>query len=169
MRSQNEIHGNKKICQSFSNPHKKDMCLVGAVLAAALISGFVFWHNSEKDRAKNTEGVLEVTVDGELYGRYPLNREQEIDVVTSYGKNTVVIEDDTAYVTEADCPDKICVGMQKISRDGEMICCLPHRLILTVRGTESAGYDAVAYDHDNVLRPVAVNYLFLLCFSIFCR
>ena len=112
---------------------------MGAVLAAALISGFVFWQDGGKKQAGNAEGVLEVTVDGEVYGRYPLDREQEINVVTVYGKNTVVIEGGTAYVTEADCPDKICVGMQKISCDGEMICCLPHRLILTVRGTESAG------------------------------
>lgn len=139
MRPRNKRYINKRIRQSILASHKKDLCLVGAVLAAALIAGFVFWYDSGKDIAKNTEGVLEITVDGEVYGRYPLNQEQEINVVTAYGKNTVVIEDDTAYVTEADCPDKICVEMQKISHDGEMICCLPHRLILTVRGKGSAG------------------------------
>lgn len=137
MRPRNKRYINKRIRQSILASHKKDLCLVGAVLEVALIAGFVFWYDSGKDIAKNTEGVLEITVDGEVYGRYPLNQEQEINVVTAYGKNTVVIEDDTAYVTEADCPDKICVGMQKISRDGEMICCLPHRLILTVRGADS--------------------------------
>lgn len=137
-------NSDKSGINNFWSCYKKDIILAAAVLAAAVVLLLVYQVQHNSERGESIGGVLEITVDGELYGVYPLDQNQEINVVSSYGKNTVVIEDDTAYVTEADCPDKICVGMQKISRDGEMICCLPHRLILTVRGTESAGYDAVA-------------------------
>ncbi len=129
--------------------YRKDILLAAAVLAAVVVLLFLYQGRNGKDAEESADGVLEITVDGEVYGRYPLNQEQEINLVTAYGKNTVVIEDDTAYVIEADCLDKICVEMQKISRDGEMICCLPHRLILTVRGAENVGYDAIAYDCEN--------------------
>lgn len=124
--------------------YKKDLIFIAAVLAAAVILGLYFWIGSRnKERTEN--GMLEITIDGELYGIYPLKEDTEMIVNSRYGSNTVVIEQGRAYVKEADCPDKICVGMQEIARDGEIICCLPHRLFLTVRDGKAAAYDAVAY------------------------
>ena len=36
------------------------------------------------------------------------------------------------WVTDASCPDKICEHYGKISGDGEVIVCLPNRLIIQV-------------------------------------
>lgn len=41
--------------------------------------------------------------------------------------NTVVIKDGFCFVSEADCPDKICKNHKKISGKGESIICLPNR------------------------------------------
>lgn len=124
--------------------YKKDLILAAAVLAAAAISGLYFWSGG-RNKAETEGGMLEITIDGELYGEFPLDEDTEMEIASSYGYNTVVIEQGEAYVKEADCPDKICEGMQKIARDGEVICCLPHRLFLIVRGGEEAAYDVIAY------------------------
>lgn len=124
--------------------YKKDLILAAAVLAAAAILGLYFWIGG-RNKAETEGGILEITIDGELYGKFPLDEDTEMEITSSYGSNTVTIEGGMAYMKEADCPDKICEGMQKIARDGEVICCLPHRLFLTVRGGEEAAYDAVAY------------------------
>lgn len=133
----------KQTNKLYTAPNKKDICLAAVVLITALVSGVVFWR--ERDKAGNVGGILEITIDGELYGDFSLQEDREIVITSSYGNNTVVIEQGRACVIEANCPDKICVGMQRIGSDGEIICCLPHRLFLTVRGGDSAGYDAVAY------------------------
>lgn len=125
--------------------NKKDICLAAAVLTAALVCGLVFWGDNSKKKGGMESSVLEITIDGELYGNFPLNEDMEGTITTSYGSNTVVIEQGLAYVREADCPDKICAGMPRISQDGEMICCLPHRLFLAVRADKDSGYDAVVY------------------------
>lgn len=122
--------------------YKKDMIFAAVVLAAAVIFSGFLWIGS---RNKAEGGVLEITIDGELYGEFPLDEDTERIISSSYGCNTVVIEQGGAYVKEADCPDKICVGMHKITNEGEVICCLPHRLFLTVRGGEDAAYDTIAY------------------------
>lgn len=123
---------------------KKDLFLVAGVLFVAAIMGLYFWI-SDRNKGKVESGILEITIDGELYGDFPLDKDTEMTVKSSYGSNTVVIEQGIAYVKEADCPDKVCAGMPEISHDGEVICCLPHRLFLTVRGGEDAAYDAIAY------------------------
>lgn len=124
--------------------YKKDLIFIAAVLAAAVILGLYFWTGS-RNKEKTESGMLEITIDGELYGIYPLKEDTEMIVNSRYGSNTVVIEQGRAYVKEADCPDKICVGMQEIAREGEIICCLPHRLFLTVRDGKAVAYDAVVY------------------------
>lgn len=124
--------------------YKKDLILAAAVLAAAAIMGFYFWICG-RNKAEVENGILEITIDGELYGDFPMDEDTEMAITSSYGSNTVVIEQGIAYVKEADCPDKVCAGMPEISHDGEVICCLPHRLFLTVRGGEDAAYDAIAY------------------------
>lgn len=122
--------------------NQKDVVLVAAVLAAAVVSLLIYRGRNETE---NTGGVLEVTIGGELYGSFLLNEDMEETITTSYGSNTVVIEQGRVYVREADCPDKICARMPRISQDGEMICCLPHRLFLAVRADKDSGYDAIAY------------------------
>lgn len=123
---------------------KKDLFFVAAVLAVAVVTG-VYFRLRGSNMAEAENGMLEITIDGELFGNFPLNEDKELVVTSIYGSNTVTIEQGIAYVKEADCPDKVCVGMPEIAHDGEIICCLPHRLFLTVRGGEEAAYDAVAY------------------------
>mgnify|MGYP002423009133 CR=1 FL=1 len=122
--------------------YKKDMIFIAAVLAACVISGLYFW-NDGRNKPETGTGVLEITMDGEIYGEFPLDEDAEMVVRSPYGSNTVVIEQGKAYVKEADCPDKICAGMREIALGGESICCLPHRLFLTVRSREATEYDAV--------------------------
>lgn len=124
---------------------KKDIYLAAAVLAAAFVLGLVFWYNNGRNKEEKAGVTLEITIDGRLYKSLPLSEDIETTVTTSHGSNMIVIEQGEAYIREADCPDKICAGMPRISQDGEMICCLPHRLFLTVKGGEHTEYDAVVY------------------------
>ncbi|MBQ2100048.1 MAG: NusG domain II-containing protein, partial [Lachnospiraceae bacterium] len=66
-------------------------------------------------------------------GTYPLNG----------GSNILVIRDGEAYLSEANCPDLLCVRQGKIHYTGQVITCLPNRLTVTVEGGESNGVDLV--------------------------
>lgn len=76
--------------------------------------------------------VAEVTVGDEVYGRYPLSSDIEVEI-KSDGSNLLVIKDGKASIISADCPDKICVHHAAVSRVGEVIVCLPHRLAVTIK------------------------------------
>lgn len=66
----------------------------------------------------------------ELIGEYPLSEDREIEC----GTNTVCIEDGSAYMIFADCPDRLCVGQGRIKNVGERIICLPNKLIVEIVG-----------------------------------
>ncbi len=110
--------------------YTRDLILVGALLLLALLLFFLV--RNGQDRATGTGAVAVVTVDGAEVGRYPLNKSGTFPL--NNGSNILVVENGEAWVSEANCPDKVCMGMGKISRNGEFIACLPNRLLVVVEG-----------------------------------
>ena len=75
-------------------------------------------------------------------GRYDLNTDTTKEIQTAKGMNILEIKNGMAYVTEADCPDQVCIRMGKISKTGENIVCLPHKLVAEVESDGSTTDDA---------------------------
>ena len=111
---------------------KKDLILAGAVLLLAGILALAL-------RLPKTENgnTIKVTVDGEVYGTYSLAENQ-----TGHGTNVLVIENGSAHMEEADCPDGYCKRQGTISRVNETIVCLPHKLVAEVESDGSTTDDA---------------------------
>lgn len=102
-----------------------DLILI-LVLLGAGIGLFLF------QRSRNTGNTVRIWSDNELLAEFPLSQDREFIVATELGTNTVVIEHGQVSVTDADCPDKLCEKMGAISKPGETVICLPHRLVVEV-------------------------------------
>lgn len=61
------------------------------------------------------------------------------------GSNTITIANGTIAVTDANCPDLVCVHTGAISHTGEIIACLPHTLIITISETDPLKPDSTAW------------------------
>lgn len=116
---------------------KNDLILIGSLLAALALLGLAFLLM----RGEGNSVVVEV--DGKLYGSYSLDVDRTVEIRTGEGGeevNMLVIKDGKAYVESATCPDGICAAHRPISRQGESIVCLPHKVVITVKlsddGTE---------------------------------
>ncbi|MBE5996796.1 MAG: NusG domain II-containing protein [Lachnospiraceae bacterium] len=123
--------------------NRKDRRLIAAALILAAALAAVFFIKTRLLPEKDPD-VVTVTIDGELYGAYALSEDREVDIDTEYGHNHLSIRNGSAQVTEADCPDGLCMHQGRISQDGEMNVCLPHRLIAEVTSGDSGGYDGTA-------------------------
>lgn len=106
-----------------------DLVLVGGLLVVAAVLFLVLGRWSAQGR------TVEVQVDGVAVATLPL------DVDTTYsidgidgGHNTLVIADGKATVTEATCPDGVCVRHRAIDRAGQSIICLPNKVVVKVVG-----------------------------------
>ncbi len=91
--------------------------------------------------------AVEVAVDGKVIATYPLDRDRVEDIRTGADQkqlNRLVIRDGKASIETATCPDGICAGHRPISRQGESIVCLPHRVVVTVTAAVDDGPDIVA-------------------------
>lgn len=88
---------------------------------------------------KSPGSVAVVTVDGEVFGEYPLLENQEVVIETDGGRNVLVISEGYADMTDASCPDGLCCRQRRISAAGESIVCLPNKVVVTVRGDGDGG------------------------------
>ena len=89
----------------------------------------------------------EITVDGRLQKRVQLTEhhgQEEIDIQNFYGHNHIIINDDTIAIDDADCPDGLCIKQGAARRPGDVIGCLPHKLMIEIKGTgTSAAPDVI--------------------------
>lgn len=124
--------------KGLAKQKRADLLLIGAlVLSAALLA---LWRYHTMDR-----GALAVVyTDGERTAAYPLTEDVAVRLTTGEGTgwNLLVIRDGAADVTDADCPDRLCVRMPPIRYAGENILCLPHRLEVRVEGDTPEEVDA---------------------------
>lgn len=111
---------------------KKDLLLIGIVLAVAA-GGFTVNAMMHKKPA----AAVEVTVDGQPAGTFDLNENTDT-VIEGFngGTNHLVIQDGNVWISEATCPDKVCVHQGRVSMNGEIIVCLPNRMIAKVVAPE---------------------------------
>lgn len=126
------------VAVSFLKRHRNDILLIAALLA--LSAGL--WAYSLATRQAG--GYAVVTIDGETVMELPLNADTSVVLGRGEHSNTLVIEDGRAYISQATCPDHICIRQGRISYDGQTIVCLPNKLVVTIRGGESPGTDAVS-------------------------
>lgn len=116
---------------------KADIILAVVLLILGFGSTALLYSSSEK----GTEAVI--TLNGEHYKTVSLAIDSEFDVVTENGHNHIVIENNEIFVDDADCKNHDCMGFGRISKEGQIIVCLPHRLMIQIKGGE--GIDAVNY------------------------
>ena len=110
------------------------------LLVVALIGAAFFFLRGEGD-------TVTVSVDGKHYGTYPLHTDLTLSIRTGENgeeENLLVIRDGKAYVESATCPDGICADHKPISREGESIVCLPHRVVITVQTSDGEAPDIIA-------------------------
>ena len=87
-----------------------------------------------------------VKLDGKIIKRIDLSEiEEPYDFRVDFpgGYNLIRVEKGKIAVIEADCPDKICVHRGFVSNGALPVICLPHRLSITLEGSENS-VDAVA-------------------------
>lgn len=113
-----------------------DIVLIAGILVAAVLLSL--WL-----RPGETGASVLVIRDGQEIARYALHEDRVVTIGES-DYNVLEIRDGQAAVTDANCGDHTCIRTGAVSRAGESIICLPHRLEIRVIGGEDSGVDIVA-------------------------
>ena len=115
---------------------KGDKYLIISIIVLSLVSLFYI-----KDSALNVdEKYISVQVDGKEIKRIIFHKKiigKTIPIETEFGYNLIEIGDGKVRVIEASCPDQLDVKQGYISKIGEIIVCLPNRLVIEIKGLDN--------------------------------
>ena len=126
---------------------KLDIIIIAALLVLSFVPEILFGLNHSRDAS---ETYAEITIGGKHYKTVSLSDNKGEDsfiVKTDYGINEVIIKDNSIGIIDADCTDKLCIKPGLVSEPGEVIICLPHKLMIEIIGTSdsSSELDSVTY------------------------
>ena len=76
---------------------------------------------------QNKHSMIRISINGTEYGTYSLSEDQEIAIGDT---NICEISNETAKMTQANCPDKLCLQQHAIDHNGGMIVCLPNKILI---------------------------------------
>lgn len=117
---------------------KKEFIFIAAILVFALgLWGVMFLMR------KGDYGSIRITVDGEEYGTYSLAQDQVIAIGST---NVCEIKNGKVKMTEADCPDHLCMKQKAVGSSGGTIVCLPNKVV--IEGIRSTASETPASEFD---------------------
>lgn len=120
-----------------------DRILIASIIIFSLLAMGIKMVRPNKDFKE-----LVIKVDGQVQMRYQLKPGSHSDfyqIVPYKGYNKVEIQGDRVRMVEADCDDQVCVLQGWISKPGETILCLPHRVSVSLVGDSDDDLDHVNY------------------------
>ena len=120
---------------------KNDIIVIAVILAVAAAS----WSGMRAWQRENTKApTAVVTVDGAEFGRFLLREDVTEKIELPDGSyNILEIKNGKARVTEASCPDGICVNHRAVSRQGETIVCLPNKVVVEIQNGAEPDLDSI--------------------------
>lgn len=77
---------------------------------------------------------------------FPVSIKKVLTVTDGAGGFCVVsIDAGSVRVTKSNCPRHICIRMGSISRPGQWIACMPHRVFIRIAGNKNNPTDAISF------------------------
>ncbi|MCI8668273.1 MAG: NusG domain II-containing protein [Lachnospiraceae bacterium] len=125
--------------KNFIHNYKKDIMIMTGLLTVAIAAYFIIplIYGTGGNRA----GVY---IDGQLYASYDLMDSQRYRIPVGNEYNEVLIEHGNVRVSSSSCRNQVCVNHTPISKNGESIICLPHKLVIKIENKKETGLDGIA-------------------------
>ena len=101
---------------------KKELTFIIGIVVFALI----LWGGMYLTR-RGHYGTIRITVNGEEYGTYSLAKDQVIKINDT---NVCEIKNGKVRMTDADCPDHLCMKQKAVDSTGGTIVCLPNKVVI---------------------------------------
>ena len=121
---------------------KGDVMIVFALLGISLLLGIAALLPPSADGT----AYAVVRRDGIETARLPLDTDATYVISDTDAHNIIEISRGKVRMTDADCPDGLCVRSGNISRSGQTIVCLPNRVSVSIeQDKQKDGVDAVVY------------------------
>ncbi|MFS0865515.1 NusG domain II-containing protein [Fredinandcohnia sp. 179-A 10B2 NHS] len=130
----------------YSMIKRWDIILVISLVLLSFLPFTVFAYQ-QAGISENTALVAVISVDSKIVKEINLTNNkgtQQFDIKESDSEvNTIEIVDNKIRIKGATCSDQVCVLTGYISKPGETIVCLPHKLVIEIQTVDGQSDDII--------------------------
>lgn len=120
---------------------KREQILLTVMLIVICVLGLGNHFLHSAPAAKVEVAIIDADSNKTIVETFDLSKNISFTIVTDpatndepNGTNLLIIKDGEAWISEANCPNQDCVKKGKISMNGEMLVCLPHKVTVSIVG-----------------------------------
>lgn len=126
----------------FSMIKRWDIIIVCLLVLVSFLPLGVFSYVQAERSADSDARVAVISVDSKKVRQVVLSgntKTEEFTIRSDDGDmNAIEVKRDRIRIKSANCPDQVCVLTGFISKPGETIVCLPHRLVIEIQSEDSS-------------------------------
>jgi len=114
------------------------------LLLALVLGAVAFGWLHIRQLAGSGEPMVDIYHGQTLLAEYPLHNEKTVHFSAGgeIGTSDIIIENGEVAISESPCSTKRCVLAGHKHRIGDMLVCLPNRILVAIRG-DAQGFDAM--------------------------
>jgi len=122
---------------------KKGDLVIILMMALIVIVGSVYSLYQGGDQGQK---IVVVTQDQDVIHRFTLTETYERTFRVEHGDhwNEIHIKGGQVWIEAANCKNQVCVHEKPISRVGQSIVCLPHKLMIEIEGQDDQEVDIIS-------------------------
>jgi hypothetical protein len=124
-----------------------DLIIIFVLILLSFLPFTVFSYQQSGINEENSQYVAVITVDNKIVKEITLtgNAGTEVFDITQpdLDTNTIEVRDNQIRIKAATCSDQVCVLTGFISKPGETIVCLPHKLVIEIQAVDGVTDDII--------------------------
>lgn len=128
-----------------------DIIIIALLILASFLPLAIFTM-TQKNVDPDAKVYAVISVDNNVFKEVELTHHKGTKTILYKNKegdyNLIEVKDQTIRIKDADCGDLVCVRVGAISKPGETIVCLPHRLVIEIKSS-----NATPEDDDEIIIP----------------
>jgi hypothetical protein len=125
---------------NFRKVTQSEILLIAVIVFFSIAA--ILWNWSGDPKNDKHVGMVAVHRQGKLLERVGL--EKDTIFVLPNGEMKIEVKDSRVRVASSDCPNQLCVNKGWIKTAGEIIVCVPNKVLIEIEATDLPALDAVA-------------------------
>lgn len=117
---------------------KGDKILVILLVVFSIVFSFFSFSYSLN---KGSEKFVSIQINGKEIKSVKLSKDiigKTYEIETEFGKNVLQFGDGEVKIIEASCLDKLCIEQGTIKNVGQLLVCLPNRLVVEIKSMDQS-------------------------------
>ena len=124
-----------------------DIIIIVLLVFLSFLPSAIFTYQQTGKASVNSQNIAVIYVDNKEVKRFTLtdNTTNELFEIRSsdHDSNLIEIKDHKIRIKSATCDDQVCVRMGYISKPGQTIVCLPHKILIEIFSEDGEAEDII--------------------------